>query len=399
MCTQQSLHFALFLSSSKALSERDKQARRLSAALCLLRNTQKAAQPSRASHTPETAQRGRAFAVQDLPPPSLSRLSSILPIYSRLAATMSQSDDEDDGLGFSLGLGLGGVLQDAGVDVAAFSSFFGSSEADPSGTSGKNADGAARLAEIEGEDDDGKYMDDDDDLGASGLALAGGEDAEAEREARARAQAKEKAEQEEWMRRGLEMQREAEQKAAAKRRKLNAQQRDGEGKKEETPLEVVRRMWPGWQPGDRLRMSQVFYQTPVMEEREWREGLKRKRRHFGIGMDTPEEQAKEEPIPEPKKCECRDGYRSSGIMYGAFLRNARTVHQTTGPSDSGSLPHNRTTQHPFTRDDIRHPPPPYARLSGSFSPLVQQLPSTSLRPRLDSSCQGSQASRNAPATI
>jgi transcription initiation factor TFIID subunit 1 len=211
-------------------------------------------------------------------------------------------------MGFSLGLGLGGVLQEAGVDVAAFSSFFGASEAGPSGTSGKGADGAARLAEIEGEgENEGKYMDDDDDTGISGLAgvVGEGEDAEQERMARQKAKAREKAEQEEWMAKGLQIQREAESRAAAmaaKRRKLYSGGADGHGGvKEETPLDIVRRMWPGWQVGNRLRMSQVFYQTPVMEEKELQEGAKRKRRHFGHELGSPDEEA-EDPIPEPRKC-------------------------------------------------------------------------------------------------
>lgn len=213
---------------------------------------------------------------------------------------MSYSDDEqDDALGPSLGLGLGGVLQEAGVDISAFSSFFGASEAGPSGTSGQDGDAAARFAQIEGEGE-GRYMDDDDDDLNDLRDLAGGAGeygAENEAEAREKAKERERAEQEMWMAKGLEIQREAEQKAAAKRRKMQADRESGESK-EESPLDIVRKSWPGWQVGDRLRMSQVFYQTPVMAEKERREGVKRKRRHFGY-----EDLAEGEEPPEPRKCE------------------------------------------------------------------------------------------------
>ena len=145
------------------------------------------------------------------------------------------SSDDEDMQGVDA-LGLGKILADSGVDPAAFNNLY-------SKTGGTSSNAYAGIDD--GSDDDAKYMDDDVDD-----ALP--EDADA-----ARVRQEREAEEERWYQRAVEMQRKAEGKNAVAARKRKA------AKREESALEVVKRIWPEWEKGKRLKMSQVFYETPA----------------------------------------------------------------------------------------------------------------------------------------
>ncbi|WWD18061.1 hypothetical protein CI109_102508 [Kwoniella shandongensis] len=148
---------------------------------------------------------------------------------------------EDDTLGSIGAFGLHSILASTGVDPSSLSAIFGEASA----TSSKH------FAEVEAEDDDAKYEDD----------LSDEDHLPAEREedmlAREREQEARKREEERWIRKGMEL----------------AQSQAGEGgkgkgkativDKKEEGLRKVKKIWPEFEHGKRLRMSEVFYQTPA----------------------------------------------------------------------------------------------------------------------------------------
>jgi hypothetical protein len=196
--------------------------------------------------------------------------------------------DSDDGLGPSSFLGLNKILQSAGVDVAEFTTAF--NKAGPSSHGLANDARARAFAEVEDSDEDAAYMDDELDADLRGDDY--GETAE-ERSARERAAARAKADEEKWLKRGMEMQQQAEVKA--RKKKVDRARDEAEGK-ELTTLEKIRQVWPGWQPGQTMRLSEVFYQSPLVKQKEEAEGRKRKRAHFGV-------QDKDVVLPQEIQCE------------------------------------------------------------------------------------------------
>ena len=158
-------------------------------------------------------------------------------------------DGEDDLLASSTSLGLSSVLTQAGVDPQAFANFFSHS-----GTGTPSSSRAHAIDQAEAEE--GGYVDDvsDDGLPPEGADVAA---------ARARERSLVKAE-EEYLRRALAMQ------AQSQAKKVKVELED--------PMDLVRRVWPAFQKGERLKMSEVFYDTPAAR-RAYEEGLmKRKRR-------------------------------------------------------------------------------------------------------------------------
>lgn len=200
----------------------------------------------------------------------------------------SNMDPEyDDGLGPSNLLGLGKILLSAGVDVGEFTNAFDKSG---SGSSVQANNARARaFAEIEDSDEEAGYMDDDADIDMDDT----GESME-ERATRERAAARARADEERWMKRGMEMQRQAE---SAAKKKISDRIKDEQEGRELTPLEKIRKVWPDWQPGQKMRLSEVFYQSPVVRDREEVDRKKRKLAHFGVAQ-------RDFVLPEETKCKC-----------------------------------------------------------------------------------------------
>ncbi|KAL7423762.1 hypothetical protein Q5752_001346 [Cryptotrichosporon argae] len=154
---------------------------------------------------------------------------------------------------FGSSFGLGGVLASIGLDAGTVASFVG-------------AEGGAssrQFAEVEAGAGAEAY---EDDVSDSELPAETAEDAE-ERARRQRREDKAKRDEERMVRRAMAMQ------PLAKR---------GKGiKKVEEELSVrdkVLRVWPELQPGKPLRMSEVFYETPLERETHAKELASRKRR-------------------------------------------------------------------------------------------------------------------------
>ncbi|KAK8865758.1 hypothetical protein IAR55_000905 [Kwoniella newhampshirensis] len=167
---------------------------------------------------------------------------------------------EDDTLGSIGAFGLHSILASTGVDPSSLSAIFGEASA----TSSRH------FAEVEAEDDDGRYEDDlsDNDL----LPAENAEDVAArEREQQAR-----KREEERWIRKGMEL-------AQAGGPTDNPK---GKGKavdKKEQGLRKVKKIWPDFEQGKILRMSQVFYETPA--DRKADESQRKKRRRVEGGQE------------------------------------------------------------------------------------------------------------------
>lgn len=155
-------------------------------------------------------------------------------------------DAEDDFLG---SLGLGKLLASEGVDSRGLSTLL-------SRGGGGEASGSANFADVES-DEDAKYEDDlaDDDMLP---------ETEAERAARD----KERQEEARYRRMALQMNRELEDSRARK----------GKGKAEQDPQMVVKKIWPDFEPGRRLRMTDVLYETPLMRRQHDQEVQRKKRR-------------------------------------------------------------------------------------------------------------------------
>ncbi|WVR05721.1 hypothetical protein IAU60_002745 [Kwoniella sp. DSM 27419] len=148
---------------------------------------------------------------------------------------------EDETLGSIGSLGLSSILASAGVDISSLGSFLG----EASGTSSK------QLAEVEAEDDEDKY---EDDLSDGELPAESHEDAMA----RQREQELRRREEERWIRKGMEM-----QAGKGKGRMADGDGETGKKTKNEMELEKMLSIWPGFEKGKRLRMSEVFYETPA----------------------------------------------------------------------------------------------------------------------------------------
>jgi len=165
---------------------------------------------------------------------------------------MSSSDDED--FGGVDALGFNKILQDVGIDLntSGLSSVFGGN-AEAGGSGSRSA-----FASIDNNIDDDKYED------VSDSELPEDEEAQKIRDKRIR-------DEERWYRKAMAMQAKAESGDAVARRKRKAE------KREETAIDMVGRIWPDWDKGKRLRMSEVFYQTPAMTKMFEAELRRRKR--------------------------------------------------------------------------------------------------------------------------
>lgn len=108
---------------------------------------------------------------------------------------------------------------------------------------------------MELDEDDAKFEDDisDDELPEEG---------EEERRQREIDQEARKREQERWMRKGLEMMKKSMEQQQTKDKKGKQKADDGKTQ-EERDLEEARKIWPDFDKGKRLRMSEIFYETPA----------------------------------------------------------------------------------------------------------------------------------------
>ena len=158
---------------------------------------------------------------------------------------------DEDALG-GASFGLSRVLADSGIDPSTFSSFFSKTGGGPSHTAFDEVDAAS--------DEDAKY---EDDVSDSDLPK------ESEEETRMRATRK--AEEERWVRRAAELQRSlhSEKEGAERDRKRRKKALDAEAR--------IKLVWPDYEPGKRLRMSEIFYETPL-QSRQWQKGLNRAKR-------------------------------------------------------------------------------------------------------------------------
>ncbi|OWZ55034.1 transcription initiation factor TFIID subunit 1 [Cryptococcus neoformans c45] len=151
---------------------------------------------------------------------------------------------EDETLSSLGSLGLGRILVSAGIDPSSIGSFLGDS-----GQSSKE------LTQVELDEDDAKFEDDisDDELPEEG---------EEERRQREIDQEARKREQERWMKKGLEMMKKSMEQQQFKNKKGKQKADDGKSQ-EERDLEEARKIWPDFDKGKRLRMSEIFYETPA----------------------------------------------------------------------------------------------------------------------------------------
>lgn len=151
---------------------------------------------------------------------------------------------EDETLSSLGSLGLGRILASAGIDPSSIGSFLGDA-----GQSSKE------LTQVELDEDDAKFEDDisDDELPEEG---------EEERRQREIDQEARKREQERWMRKGLEMMKKSMEQQQTKDKKGKQKADDGKTQ-EQRDLEEARKIWPDFDKGKRLRMSEIFYETPA----------------------------------------------------------------------------------------------------------------------------------------
>ncbi|WWC99494.1 hypothetical protein V866_006397 [Kwoniella sp. B9012] len=165
---------------------------------------------------------------------------------------------EDEALGSVASFGLSSVLASAGIDLSSLGSFLG-----------EGSGGSSRqIAEIEAEDnDEDKYEDD-----ISVDELPGEEDAEQ----RKRDEERRKKEEERWIRKGLEL-------TSAIDKGKGKEKETVEKTKKEKELEQVMKIWPNFDKGKRLRMSEVFYETP--QDKRLLAIQKRKKRRLENGKE------------------------------------------------------------------------------------------------------------------
>ena len=161
-------------------------------------------------------------------------------------------DLEEDSLGGSFGLGR--VLASSGIDPSAFSSFFSKTSANGAGPS------TTAYDDVDVESDHAAY---EDDISDSELPVESAEEIRA-RELR-------KAEEERWVRRAqaLQAQAESEKAKAAREKRKKEREKDDAAR--------VKALWPEFERGKRIKMSEVFYETPSMRKG-WRVELGRKKR-------------------------------------------------------------------------------------------------------------------------
>jgi hypothetical protein len=157
-------------------------------------------------------------------------------------------DGEDDFLG---SMGLGKLLASEGVDSSGLNTLL---------ARGRDASASNDFANIDNNSDDGAgYEDDLDD-----------HDLLPETDAEKAARAKEKQEEARYRRMALQMNKELE----AKRTSASKVK----GKYKDDPKDVVKRIWPDFEPGRRLRMTDVLYETPYAREQYKEASYRRKRR-------------------------------------------------------------------------------------------------------------------------
>ena len=150
--------------------------------------------------------------------------------------TSDTMDGEDDFLG---SMGLGKLLASEGVDSSGLNTLL---------ARGGDASASNDYANIDNNsDDEAGYEDDLDD-----------QDLLPETEAEKAARAKEKQEEARYRRMALQMNKELEAKRASASKV--------KGKSKDDPKDVVKRIWPDFEPGRRLRMTDVLYETPYARE-------------------------------------------------------------------------------------------------------------------------------------
>ncbi|RXK42077.1 transcription initiation factor TFIID subunit 1 [Tremella mesenterica] len=158
-------------------------------------------------------------------------------------------DIDDNDLGNVSSLGLGRILAESGVDPASLDSFFGRSAA------------TAQIAQVEAEsDDDAKYMDD-----VSDSELP--EENDEEKQRRQQQQVDNKAAEDRYMKKALEMQRQM----------LESGVKVKKEKEQVDESTKVKQIWPEFEPGKPLKMSEIFYETPSAT-RAYEANLSRKKR-------------------------------------------------------------------------------------------------------------------------
>ena len=210
-------------------------------------------------------------------------------------------DGEDDFLG---SLGLGKLLASEGVDTSGLSNIL---------SRGGGASTSNELANIDNEsDDDAKYEDDLSD-----------QDLLPETEAEKAARAKEKQEEARYRRMALQMNKELEAKRANK----------GKGKAKEDPKDVVKRIWPDFEPGRRLRMTDIIYETPHTREQYKQASYKRKRQkvvHESIRMSGSRRpcQSADDQIRSPLLSQWQRKMRDSWRIYHRFGNPNQGKHHT-----------------------------------------------------------------------
>ena len=155
-------------------------------------------------------------------------------------------EDEEDRLDDTTSFGLHRVLQQAGVDLSTFTSVYGNSG---QGVSQVNANA---LADADISDAEDKYEDD--------ASLADSDD-----ETRIREQLERKriSDEQRWMKKAMQMEKEIKTRVKVVK---------------DDPLMKVRKVWPEWEKGQRLKMTEVFYDTPLMQMQRDRQSLQSKRR-------------------------------------------------------------------------------------------------------------------------
>jgi hypothetical protein len=151
-------------------------------------------------------------------------------------------DEDQDRFNDPSSLGLHRILRDVGIDLSAHDSVFDSS----------GAGGALALADADVSDGEDKFEDDVSDPETAG-----------EKEDRRLQERKRATEEARWMKRAMEMQKEVKTKVAPR---------------EKDALAKVRKVWPDWERGQRMRMTEVFYDTPLMQSKREVETNKAKRR-------------------------------------------------------------------------------------------------------------------------
>ena len=158
-------------------------------------------------------------------------------------------DINGDDLGESSSFGLNRVLASSGIDPASFSSFY-------SKTGGISS---SAFPDVDANSDSDKYEDDVSDV-----------ELPEEAQARDKERAAIKADEERWYRKAMEMQKVGESKRVQE--------------KVVNEMDRVKEVWPDFEKGRRLRMTEIFYETPK-QRRGWETGFNRRKRQK-VGTQT-----------------------------------------------------------------------------------------------------------------